>query len=77
MNALSEAAALLRFMRAHPANRGRPLSALGYRAGLYDSECRLIRWHEQPWRVRENILAVHEPSLDEVLRRVGGQARTA
>ena len=29
MNALSEAAGLLRFVLAHPANRGRPLSALG------------------------------------------------
>ena len=53
------------------------LGALGYRAGLYDSERRWIRWHEEPWRERENILAIHEPSLGEVLRRIEGKAVTA
>jgi FkbM family methyltransferase len=46
------------------------LADRGYRAGLYDSERRRIQWCAEPWRLRENILAVHEPSLPEVLRRI-------
>jgi FkbM family methyltransferase len=50
------------------------LRGFGYRMGLYDSDRRIIRWSEEPWRERENILAIHEPSLDKILCRIEGQA---
>ncbi len=53
------------------------LAERGYRIGLYHSDQRRIEWCAEPWTRRENILAVYEPSLPEVLRRIQSQPLTA
>ena len=53
------------------------LAERSYRIGLYHSDQRRIEWRADPWSQRENILAIHEPSLPEVLRRIRSQPQTA
>ncbi len=54
----------------HESELAKWLAERDYRLGLYDSDRRLIEWCAAPWTRRENILAVYEPSLPEVLRRI-------
>jgi FkbM family methyltransferase len=47
----------------------------GYRLALYDADRRELTFPDRPWRQRDNVLAVADAALDDVLRRLGATER--